>query len=81
MRGLSRCRMLSDRYHYQVLWARGEYVATCLEFPGLSYLAPDSLTSLLAIRQLVTDTVIDMEARGETAPEPWTGDCEYGEDK
>ena len=65
--------MLSnDRYTYRVTWSEddGEYVALCAEFRSLSWLAPTPEESLSGIRQLVADVVTDLQASGESVPEP-----------
>ncbi|HYE51401.1 MAG TPA: toxin-antitoxin system HicB family antitoxin [Azospirillaceae bacterium] len=64
--------MAPDRHTYQVAWSPvdGEYVATCLEFPSLSWLEVDQVEALRGIRQLVADVVADLRAGGEPVPEP-----------
>lgn len=61
-----------DRYTYRVTWSEEdqEYVALCAEFPSLSWLALTPEEALRGIRQLVADVIADMQANGETAPEP-----------
>ena len=61
-----------DHYTYRVSWsgADQEYVATCAEFPSLSWLAGEDVEALRGIKQLVRDVVADMKANGETVPEP-----------
>lgn len=46
-----------DRTTYQVKWSEedGEYVATCSDFPSLSWLAPDPQGALAGILQVVAD--------------------------
>ena len=61
-----------SRYTYRVTWSAedGEFVATCAEFPSLSWLAESQAASLLGLVDLVADTVADLEADGESVPEP-----------
>jgi predicted HicB family RNase H-like nuclease len=62
----------NDRYTYRVMWSEEdqEYVGLCVEFPGLSWLEPLQEDALKGIRQVVAQVVADMEASGETVPEP-----------
>ena len=61
-----------DRYTYRVTWSEedGEYVGLCVEFPSLSWLAPDPEAALHGIRQVVADVVADLQKNGEPVPEP-----------
>lgn len=70
--------MPNNHYTYRVTWSPedGEYVATCLEFPSLSWLDEDELEALRGIRDLVAETVADLRANGEPVPEP-LADREY----
>lgn len=63
--------MTDHHYTYRVSWSSEdrEYVATCAEFPSLSWLAEDELAALRGIKDLVRDTVEDMVANGEPLPE------------
>ena len=62
----------TDQYTYRVSWAEedGEYVATCAEFPSLSWLAGSPERALSGIRKVVADCVADMTEAGEAVPEP-----------
>jgi predicted HicB family RNase H-like nuclease len=62
----------NDRYTYRVTWSEvdNEYVGLCAEFPSLSWLAPTPESALKGIRKLVADVIKDMDATGETVPEP-----------
>lgn len=64
--------MTVDHYTYRVSWSPedNEHVATCAEFPGLSWLAEDDMDALRGIKKLVRDTLEDMGASGEPIPEP-----------
>ena len=60
------------RYTYRVTWSPedGEHVATCAEFPSLSWLAKTPEAALKGIQKVVADVVTDMQASGEVMPEP-----------
>jgi predicted HicB family RNase H-like nuclease len=64
--------MINDHYTYRISWSPsdGEYVATCAEFPSLSWLDEDQIDALKGIRQLIADIVGDLRANGETIPAP-----------
>jgi len=47
-----------------------EFVATCAEFPALSWLATAPERALGGIRTLVQECVADMQRSGEPVPEP-----------
>jgi hypothetical protein len=59
--------MAIDHYTYRVSWSQcdQEYVATCIEFPSLSWLAGDDMEALSGIKQLVRDVIQDMATSGE----------------
>ncbi|MCY3670154.1 MAG: toxin-antitoxin system HicB family antitoxin [Alphaproteobacteria bacterium] len=63
---------MSDRYTYRITWSAedGENVGLCAEFPSLSWLAPSPEKALSGIKRLVREVVSDMQAAGETPPEP-----------
>lgn len=64
--------MATDHYTYRVSWSAPdeEYVATCAEFPSLSWLAGDDIAALRGIKSVVQDVIADMTANGETLPIP-----------
>ena len=64
--------MRQDPYTYQVTWSAndGEHVATCLEFPSLSWLAATEVDALRGICDLVRDGIEDLRANDEAVPEP-----------
>ncbi|MBI1208508.1 MAG: toxin-antitoxin system HicB family antitoxin [Azospirillum sp.] len=64
--------MTSDHYTYQTRWSPedNEFVATCLEFPSLSWLDEDALAGFLGIKRLVAEIIEDLRASGEPIPEP-----------
>jgi predicted HicB family RNase H-like nuclease len=61
-----------DHYTYRVTWSPedGEYLALCVEFPSLSWLASAHETALAGIRKVVAASVADMTTNGEVAPTP-----------
>nr|NLI50974.1 type II toxin-antitoxin system HicB family antitoxin [Propionibacterium sp.] len=61
-----------SRYTYRVTWSveDNEFVATCAEFPSLSWLADSQADALQGVVDLVADTVADLRAEGESVPEP-----------
>jgi predicted HicB family RNase H-like nuclease len=63
---------VTDHYTYRLSWSPEdeEYVATCAEFPSLSWLAEDEVTALRGLKDLVRDTVKEMQESGERIPEP-----------
>jgi predicted HicB family RNase H-like nuclease len=64
--------MATDHYTYRVSWSPNdeEYVATCTEFPSLSWLAEDDIEALRGIKQVVQDVMADMAANGQPLPTP-----------
>ena len=66
-------KMISpEHYTYRVTWSSedGEFVGLCAEFPLLSWLASSQEDAFSGIRQLVADSVADMESNSERPPEP-----------
>ena len=61
-----------NHYTYRVTWSQedGEHVGLCAEFPSLSWLAPTPEKALDGIRRLVGEAVADMQATGESVPDP-----------
>ncbi len=59
-------------YTYRVTWSTedGEHLATCAEFPSLSWLGKRAEAALEGIQKVVARVVIDMLAGGEAVPEP-----------
>jgi predicted HicB family RNase H-like nuclease len=64
--------MNAKRYTYRVIWSEedSEFVALCAEFPSLSWLDTEQSEALAGMVSLVEQTVADMEASGESVPEP-----------
>jgi len=60
------------RYTYRVTWSveDGEYVATCLELPSLSWLADTQEDALGGLRDLVAEVIRDLTDTAEPVPEP-----------
>jgi predicted HicB family RNase H-like nuclease len=61
-----------SHYTYRVTWSAEdqEFVATCLEFPSLSWLAATQVDALTGLENLIAEIVQDMTAQGETIPDP-----------
>jgi predicted HicB family RNase H-like nuclease len=61
-----------SHYTYRVTWSieDHEFVATCLEFPSLSWLAPSQFDALKGLEDLIGEAVQDMTAHGEPVPAP-----------
>ncbi|MEU1607423.1 type II toxin-antitoxin system HicB family antitoxin [Micromonospora matsumotoense] len=62
-----------SHYTYRVTWSAqdNEFVATCAEFPSLSWLAPSQIEALKGLRDLLCEVVADLEQQGEEIPEPF----------
>ena len=62
-----------SHYTFRVTWSAedDEFVATCLEFPSLSWLASSRNQAIEGLEQLVADVVDDMLAKDEKIPEPF----------
>jgi len=63
-----------SHYTYRVSWSAEdeEFVATCLEFPSLSWLAASQVEALEGLEDLLRDTLTDMEQLGEEIPAPFS---------
>lgn len=61
-----------SHYTYRVTWSSedDEFVATCVEFPSLSWLASSQVEALTSLEDLIADTIADMQRHGETVPPP-----------
>ncbi|MDR1241570.1 MAG: type II toxin-antitoxin system HicB family antitoxin [Deltaproteobacteria bacterium] len=64
--------MNAKHYTYRVIWSEEdqEFVGLCAEFPSLSWLEAEQSAALAGMVSLVEQTVADMRANGESAPEP-----------
>lgn len=64
---------VTNHYAYRIRWSveDGEYVGTCAEFPGLSWLDDSPAATLNGIQQAVREAVADMRTNGENPPEPY----------
>ena len=62
-----------SHYTYRVSWSAddAEYVATCAEFPSLSWLAGSQVEALQGLHDLLSDVVVDMSVAGEQVPQPF----------
>ena len=63
---------MTDHYTYRITWSAedSEHVGLCAEFPSLSWLAATPDEALAGIRRIVRDCVADLQATGETPPQP-----------
>ncbi|MBT1164656.1 hypothetical protein [Bifidobacterium felsineum] len=59
-----------DHYPYRIRWSEedNEYVGTCAELPGLSWLDSTPALTLNGIQQVAREVVEDMRKHGETMP-------------
>lgn len=62
-----------SRYIYRVAWSTddNEFLATCVEFPSLSWLASSQIEALQGLGYLLHDVITDMEEQGEEIPKPF----------
>ncbi|MFF0718851.1 type II toxin-antitoxin system HicB family antitoxin [Verrucosispora sp. NA02020] len=62
-----------SHYTYRVTWSAqdDEFVATCAEFPSLSWLASSQIEALQGLQNLLLDVITDMEEQGEEVPQPF----------
>lgn len=61
-----------SHYTYRVTWSveDQEFVATCLEFPSLSWLAETQVDALTGLEKVIAETIEDMNSEGEPIPDP-----------
>lgn len=61
-----------SHYAYRVVWSAEdqEFVATCVEFPSLSWLDADQVEALRGLEDLIGGVVADLEEQGEEVPRP-----------
>jgi len=61
-----------DHYAYRVVWSGEDesFVATCAEFPSLSWLAEQQWPAIEGLEALIADVIRDMAQAGEDAPIP-----------
>ena len=59
-------------YAIHVGWSEEdqEFVATCEEFPTLSWLAETKTEAMDGMKQVLTDVISDMKANNEPVPRP-----------
>jgi len=62
-----------DKYTYRVRWSEEdtEYVGTCAELPGLSWLDADPDEAFQGIRRVAEQAIALLEKEGEPVPEPF----------
>ena len=58
-------------YTYRVEWSEEDqdFVGLCVEFPSLSWLAPDPPAACRGICKVVADVLADLEKNGEPIPQ------------
>jgi len=63
----------ADHYTYRLAWSvkDDEFIATVIEFPSLSWLAPSREQALTGLTSLIEEVLLDMLASGEEIPAPW----------
>lgn len=59
-------------YTYRAVWSHddGQHIGLCNEFPSLSWIADSPDAALAGIRQLIAETIADMQSNGELIPRP-----------
>ena len=62
-----------SHYTYRVTWSAedGEFLATCAEFPSLSWLASSQIDALQGLEDLLRDVIADLDEQGEQVPQPF----------
>ncbi|MFI7426009.1 type II toxin-antitoxin system HicB family antitoxin [Micromonospora sp. NPDC049836] len=60
-------------YTYRVTWSAEdqEFVATCAEFPSLSWLASSQVDALGGLEDLLRQVIDDLAEEGEPVPQPY----------
>ncbi|MFC6009223.1 type II toxin-antitoxin system HicB family antitoxin [Angustibacter luteus] len=58
---------------YRVSWSADdrEFVASCAEFPSLSWLSSSQITALSGLEDLLTEVLADLMEQGEPVPLPF----------
>lgn len=61
-----------SHYAYRVAWSKedAEFVATCAEFPSLSWVATTQVKALKGLEALLIEVLTDLAENGEPIPEP-----------
>jgi predicted HicB family RNase H-like nuclease len=67
-----RKRSQVDHYAYRVMWSYEDesFVATCAEFPSLSWLAEEQWPAIEGLEALIVEVIRDMTKSGEEVPVP-----------
>ncbi len=68
-------KSIADFYTYKVIYSDEDhaYMATCAEFPSLSWSDEDEDVALEGMRNMARQVVEDMDRKGETIPSPPQG--------
>ena len=63
----------ADHFTYRISWSasEGEFIATVVEFPSLSWIAKTREKALKGMTSLVEEVLQDMLKSGEEIPLPW----------
>lgn len=69
---LTESQVDASHYTYRIAWSDEdrEFVATCPEFPSLSWLASSQVAALEGLEELVHSVIADLEDSGEPIPAP-----------
>lgn len=61
-----------SHYDYRVAWSAEdeEFVATCVEFPSLSWLDEHQIAALQGLQAIIAGIIADLKASGEEVPQP-----------
>ena len=62
-----------SHYTYRVAWSADdrEFVASCAEFPSLSWLATSQIGALNGLEAMLAEVLADLERQGESVPVPY----------
>ncbi|WFE59296.1 type II toxin-antitoxin system HicB family antitoxin [Micromonospora sp. WMMD712] len=65
-------RLDITHYTYRVTWSAEdrEFVATCAEYPSLSWLASSQIEALQGLQDLLREVIADLAEQGEQVPQP-----------
>ena len=72
---MSESRPEISHYTYRVTWSveDQEFVATCAEFPSLSWLGTTRVEALQGLQEMLRAVIADMAKQSEQIPEPCLG--------
>lgn len=63
-----------NKYSYQIDWSEDdqEYIATCLEFPGLSSIEETQEQALIGLKEVLEESINWLKEEGKEIPEPFS---------